>query len=172
MPETWRQCAEDLLISSCLLYNSYSSVDLTSLPVGAHVPDQGKIFGIIKMLRAMALECLFKALWLKKGGKLAKDGKYVKIPGTNDHNLLSLADRVSEKCGLSINSDDRELLKRLSLSISRGRYPINKIWELTKTPPAGKVPAEWWRFPTDEQMFLSLLSRLTERLDSYSNGIK
>ena len=37
------------------------------------------VFKIIAMLRAMATECLLKALWLKHGGKLAKDGKYIII---------------------------------------------------------------------------------------------
>ncbi|MFC1694074.1 hypothetical protein ACFL1R_11260 [Candidatus Latescibacterota bacterium] len=40
------------------------------------------------MLHAMALECLFKALWLKEGGILADGGKYIKIPGINNHNLV------------------------------------------------------------------------------------
>lgn len=78
------------------------------------------------MLLAMATECLLKALWLKYGGTLAKDGKYYPIPKTTDHRLDQLANAVSQKGAISFTQQELEHLKRVSLWIASGRYPIPK----------------------------------------------
>ncbi len=167
-PEVWQICAEELLISSRLLFDNYSKIDFQGLAVGDPIPPEGRIFSVVKMLRAMALECFFKALWLKGDGHLAINGKYAKIPETDDHNLISLADKVSEKFDLNVTNDERHLLNRLSLSIAGGRYPIQQTWELAKIrslPGGGKGSPTYWKFPIDEELFTSLVTRLIHTLE-------
>ena len=163
-PSTWKWFAENLLLSGKLLYDEHLKVNLNKIKEGKTPSiDDIRLLGVIKMLRAMALECLFKALWLKSGGILAEGGKYIKIPGTSDHNLTSLSKKVSEKFKLNITEDEKDLLKRLSLSIPGGRYPIQKIWGLTKIQSlhgGGKGPPTCWQFPEDENLFDSLVNRL------------
>ena len=43
------------------------------------------------MLLGHAIECALKGLWVRKGNKLIKDGKYVGIRGVPDHDLVKLA---------------------------------------------------------------------------------
>jgi len=163
-PSTWEWYAENLLLSSKHLYDEHFKVDLKKIEKGETPSGEGtRLFGVIQMLRAMALECLLKALWLKGRGILADGGKYKKIPGTNDHNLISLSKKVPEKFNLNITSDEEYLLKRLSLSITGGRYPIQKKWEITKIQAlhgGGKGPPTYWQIPKDEDLFVTLISRL------------
>src|SRR5438105_3585803 len=42
---------------------------------------------VVAMLRAMAVECLLKALWVKNGGKLAEDGRYKGVMRGKEHQL-------------------------------------------------------------------------------------
>ncbi len=49
-----------------------------------------EVHGVTRMLRGMAIECMFKALWLEHGGKLVDKGEYRGIPGTKNHDLCSL----------------------------------------------------------------------------------
>ncbi|MEK7764449.1 MAG: hypothetical protein AAB433_22990 [Nitrospirota bacterium] len=78
------------------------------------------------MLLAMATECLLKALWLKYGGTLAKGGKYYPIPKTTGHRLDQLANAVSQKGAIRFTPQELEHLRRASLWIESGRYPIPK----------------------------------------------
>jgi len=79
----WHYYAENLLLSSKFLYDEYIKVDLKRIKEQNTPPGQGmRLLGVIKMLRAMTLECLFKALWLKKGGLLAVGGKCKQITGS------------------------------------------------------------------------------------------
>lgn len=169
MPETWWLCADDLLISSRLLFEEYSKVDQASIKTGEVVPEKARVFGVVRMLRAMALECIFKALWIKSGETLAKDGKYFKIPNTNDHDLLTLLDAIKTKFSFSTNSKERDFLKRLSLSIAGGRYPIHKSWESTMLQSlhgGGIGSPYYWVFPTDEKTFSSLITKLIKLLEN------
>ena len=41
---------------------------------------------------AMGVECLLKALWLKRGGRFVENGRFVKVPHAGDqHDLPRLA---------------------------------------------------------------------------------
>lgn len=77
------------------------------------------------MLRAFAIECLFKALWLREpGNKLAQNGKWIRIQTckNNNHDLECLARAV----GFELTSPERNVLTRLTFFGVWGRYPIVK----------------------------------------------
>jgi len=84
-----------------------------------------------RMLKGMAVEAVFKALWLDKGNKILvgeeKNGNkklvYKKIPSVNDHDLLSYLNILD----LSFNVEEKNYLIILSDHIvADGRYPIHK----------------------------------------------
>jgi len=162
-PLAWYISFIQLYTASKLLYDQFSKVDIYSINADNPMPPELMVFGVIKMIRAMALEDLFKAIWLKGYNNLVENGKYQGIPGTNDHDLISIADKVSETIDCKINASERDLLKRLSFSITGGRYPIQKLWEVTRIQSlygGGKGPPTYWTFPKDEEFFESLILRL------------
>lgn len=116
-----------------------------------------------QMLRGMALECWFKGLYVGAGGTLAKDGKFKGIRGLNNHNLETLAEKVAEKLpSLNIHNNERSLLKRLSLKIVMGRYPIHINADKTKPQKAGAgfiLPLNFL-FREDIKAFKSILVKL------------
>jgi hypothetical protein len=73
------------------------------------------------MLAAFGIECLVKAIWLKQGHELARDGKYVPIVQNEGHRLVPLCRAV----GISMDVREEDVLERISI-IGRtiGRYPI------------------------------------------------
>jgi len=123
------------------------------------------IFWTVQMLRGMALECYFKALWLKVGGTLVVDGRYQSIPGTRDHDLHSLALAVGRRAALQLTGDELTILPRLSDSITGGRYPIRRSPDPPKLSAPSSEP-KWgmWRFPGDEKLLGSILVKLNEAL--------
>ena len=68
-----------------------------------------------------------------------------------------------------MTDEERDLIKRLSLSITGGRYPIHKSWLITKIQRlfgGGIGPPSYWRFPKDEELFLNLVDRLTQMIEN------
>ena len=160
-PTAWQYYAENLLLSSKYLWGVFSRGVLKKIEKGENPSAKSsRIFGVAQMLRGMALECLFKAIWLKGGGKLAIDGKYKGIPYTNDHNLISLYEEVSKKIDLNITDDEKHLLKRLSLVITVGRYPIPKKWDYNK-----KGYPKGWSIKKDEKLLDSLVNRIIKYIE-------
>lgn len=91
------------------------------LPNGDVVMPQ--VLCVRAMLLGYALECAFKALWLKRGNVLIRDGRYVGVKGAQDHNLLQLA-RAS---GFLPSAKETDVLTRLSkFARFAGRYPVGK----------------------------------------------
>ncbi len=124
-PTAWILAAGSLQAAARILKAHRDLFDPSQLKVGDNVPDEGKVLFPELMLRGFAVECMLKALWLKRGNKLAVGGKYVGIKGAANHNLLQLSDKV----GLHVNERERDVLKRLSnIMISTGRYPIPTDW--------------------------------------------
>ena len=73
------------------------------------------------MLAAFGIECLLKAIWLKQGHELARDGKYVPIVPNEGHRLVPLCRAV----GIDMDARDQDALERISIiARSIGRYPI------------------------------------------------
>lgn len=164
----WLHTVEDLLAAIRFLcqHSYHLSPDWGSIT--EHFPsyDELRITGVILMLRAMAVECLLKALWIKGGGQLSYDGKYRKIPDTNDHELLTLADKVLEKIDLNLSANERKFLKRLSRNIVSGRYPIHRDCKVQKKPQAGgnRRRSKLMVPDYDDDLFDSIYSKLKKHV--------
>lgn len=116
---------------------------------------------VARMLWGMALECMFKALWLKHGGVLAKKGKYINIPGIKDHDLCSLEDKIAEKIDTGLNTEEKRLLARLSFFIIYGRYPIKKSTSMYPSSPCSNEPICWCRWiPEDNRTLNEVIDKL------------
>jgi len=107
------------------------------------------------MLRAMATECLLKALWLKHGGILARDGQYVGVLKKKEHRLHELAKAVSLKSQIIFNRRELELLEQASYWITSGRYPIQREYSYLvpfPRPDGTVVPHQFWRGDPVEEL--------------------
>jgi hypothetical protein len=89
------------------------------------------VVAVSAMLRAMATECLLKALWVKYGGTLVKDGKYLGVleNKSREHQLNELAKAVSIKGNIQFTDRELKLLEYVSYWIMSGRYPIQKQYQ-------------------------------------------
>lgn len=132
----WAFTADSLLAASNFLcqHSYHLKPDWPSLSERFPTFDEIRVSDVIIMLRAMAVECLLKALWLKGGGRLAKNGRYRKIPSSRDHDLVSLSNTVLGKLSIEISKEEQDFLERLSRNITAGRYPIQKNWDLQNEP--------------------------------------
>lgn len=119
---------------------------------------------IAPMLWAMAAECLLKALWLKLGNKLIENGKFNKIPNTNDHHLDSIAIALSNECGISFSDEEIGILFKLSSNITSGRYPVPRNAHTRKPKNTSGITLEIdegsWRYPNDDELVEALFERL------------
>ena len=123
----WLLSADSLLASARILFDNFDPC--IDLPVGSEEPDRSKIFSTIFLLYGFCIECLFKCLWVKNGNDIVDNGKYIGIPGANDHKLHELADKVN----FALSESERDALISLSVIItSSGRYPVSKFWNDTK----------------------------------------
>jgi hypothetical protein len=151
-PARWLNRAESLLLSAEIL-SRHSICFREGTPaeelkaLHKHSTDF-RVFPVILMLRAMALECLFKCLWLCGGNKMTADGSYAGIRGIRNHDLVGLARAVGTT--LVHTELEIDMLERLSLFISRGRYPHQTKWETSKkrtTKDRGLGNAQNWAVP-------------------------
>ena len=110
------------------------------------------------LLRAFALECYVKAMWLLAGNKLAVAGKFEKIPGVHNHDLVALAGKV----GLPLKPLEKGCLCRLTHFGVFGRYPINADWRAQ----AGK---SFWS-DADEEEWEAVRVRVDKRLRTMRTG--
>ncbi len=131
-----------------------------------------EMHGVSRMLRGVAFECLFKALWLAYGGTLAEKGKYRGIPGAKDHDLCSLERKVAELVDTGLNNEERRLLARLSFFIMYGRYPSRRsVSEEYPSAPDSDKPVYWCRWtPEDDRVLEGIentLLRLIEKRGAF-----
>jgi len=82
--------------------------------------ENNHFFDVSLMLRGMAIECFLKAILIKNGKIIFKDGKMK--PGYGDHSLYKMA----LDSGIKLNSIEKEVLDLLSIKIYLGRYPVFK----------------------------------------------
>jgi len=122
----WWWFGKNLLVAADVL-SQHTEVD----PGRLLVAGQGRAFrtamailGPMLMLRACAIECLLKAVYLDGGNILAKDGRYHKPPAP-DHDLVGLA----RLAGLSASPTVEAMLAKLQRWITAGRYPIETSWQ-------------------------------------------
>lgn len=165
LPEAWELSADHLLSASRILKKHRDNFNPSSLKVGEEIPDEGKILASELMLKGYAVECLLKAVWVKKGNLLAKDGKYIRIKGCGNHDLIQIAKVVS----LEFEDKQIDILKRLSIYItSAGRYPISVDWNNVKIQrlfDGGKGIPTYWRIPTDDKLFEDIISIINAELN-------
>src|SRR5262245_57080945 len=88
-PGVWLWTAETLRFTAKLVEPHFVAGLGPHAPL-AMVAPSAKVQGPILMLRGCELECLFKALYVAHGGKLAASGQY-KPPKGKPHDLLALA---------------------------------------------------------------------------------
>ena len=174
LPLLWEKKGDELLTSAKLLWERWP-IDKgheVNATVSQDAPERS-IVSVFLMLRAMALECLLKAVWLRAGKKLAISGKYIKIPDTNDHKLETLAAKLAKENILKFDADEITFLTRLSLYNTGGRYPVFKDFNVTG-PEIGISPAGIkhlgpelaFVWPTDNEKFALLLKRIDGYLTS------
>ncbi|OGQ95141.1 MAG: hypothetical protein A2521_00335 [Deltaproteobacteria bacterium RIFOXYD12_FULL_57_12] len=157
----WLDKADDLLFSSKILCDNCGF--LTTRPDDVFAGD-ARILWVINMLRAMAIENLFKGVWLRSGEILAEDGSFKGIPGASNHKLLSLAEKVAEKIEFNFSKEEYILLDRLSYCIVFGRYPVQKNWSIGQGIPhptgSSGLPGYQWSLPRDEILVESIIGKL------------
>ena len=104
------------------------------------------------MLLAFGVECLIKAIWVKQGNILARDGKYVPMCKTERHDLV----RLCGVAGIALNPTEREALGRISrIAHSIGRYPVSRSAE-------DRSQYTWGT--NDDQIIEALIARLKAEL--------
>jgi hypothetical protein len=75
------------------------------------------------MLTAFGIECLIKAIWIKQGNQLARNGKYIPITKNEKHQLVELCGAI----GFKLSERETDALERMSdIAGSIGRYPISR----------------------------------------------
>ena len=154
---SWLLSAESLLASARILFDNFDPC--IDLPVGSEVPDRSKIFSTIFLLYGFCIECLFKALWIISGNKIVGNGKYIGVPGANDHKLHDLADKVN----FILSEKERDALISLSVIItSSGRYPVSKCWRDTKIQK--RLSGGFGSRDTRDGQHLKIAERIIERL--------
>jgi len=107
------------------------------------------------MLRAMATECLLKALWLEYGEKLAENGRYVGAMKKNEHQLHELAKAVATKGSIVFTKREIELLEQASYWIVSGRYPIQKESSYLvpiKRADGSVAPKQFWKGDPEQEL--------------------
>lgn len=160
-PDTWRLCAGDLLAAAAVLRAHRVSTDSGS----SGSTDAWRLHPAELMLAGMAIECLLKALWVKQGHELAKDGEYVRVSGAGAHDLVQLADVLQ----LTLTDLERDVLRRLSHFIEySGRYPVPKNalkLLLTRSPRGGRSSSTTWTTPGDQTIFDEFVTPLEQLLE-------
>jgi hypothetical protein len=118
----WKHTAERLFVGSKMLNRERERVRRTMRPP-CEAPSEIFTLWISLMLTAFGIECLIKAIWLKQGHQLARDGKYVEMIKHERHQLVEL-------CGaarIALDSRQTQVLQRISeIAGSIGRYPIGR----------------------------------------------
>ena len=152
-PGPWWWFGKNLLVAADVLHQH--TLDSTHFVV-AQPHERGTsiaVFGPMLMLRACALECLFKAKYLDRGNTLAKGGRFQKPP-TRDHDLVAL----SHLAGLPRSPELIALLGKLQRYVTAGRYPIETT--SANTYPDDATGYAWSE--TDEAEFTRLRMNLFE----------
>jgi hypothetical protein len=116
----WIHTAQTLFAGSTILTREHARVRAKLRRTGK-APIELLTIWTELMLAAFGIECLVKAIWLKHGHQLARDGKYIPIVQKEGHRLVRLCRAV----GINMDTREQEALERISI-IGRtiGRYPI------------------------------------------------
>lgn len=164
LPRAWEGAAEDLLAAAQILKERHESFDRASLGPNDPMPPESGVKPVELMLRGMAVECMLKALWLKRGNVIVRDGKYFGVRGAGQHDLPQLASAT----GFQIDAVETDLLRRLSHFIQYGgRYPVPRDASqlmLIPSPGGGRGAPTSWSTPADQHSFNEIVRRLSTLL--------
>lgn len=164
LPRAWELVAQDLLAAAQLLSERHDSFDRESLGQDDPVPPEGRVKPVELMLRGMAVECMLKALWVKRGHAIVQDGKYLGVHNAGQHDLPQLASAA----GFVSDAVEMDLLRRLSHFVQYGgRYPVPRAASqlmLTQTPAGGRSAATTWSTRADPSAFDEIVRRLVALL--------
>jgi len=156
-PHAWRWRAAELFQASHNLYKQFYDAIEFDPP---RPPEALELSGPALMLRAMAVECLLKALALDNGSLLARDGQYQKLPRVREHDLLRLARAVR----IDLSHAEEGLLRLLSRHITAGRYPIQRRWtEAYRRTPRGVLHLDHELTPAQDEVCEALVKRITNK---------
>ena len=166
-PGTWWWFGRNLFTAADILREHWAIDKPTAVP-RRNLRTAIAVHGPMLMLRACAMECWLKALYVDAGNKVAVKDRFEGPPG-KQHDLVSLASNAK------LALDDREIamLAKLQRWITAGRYPIELSWQASYPPPkAKKSPTTSWS-EDDEALLDDLRARLfkdDERLSSMEGG--
>ena len=153
-PEEWQKSAEALVFNYEILAQHRRQHDEERKQ---YAKDRGISIADMTfaslLLVGYALECFFKCLHLKRGGHLAKNGKYT--GWGRGHNLVWMATETA----FPLEAEEQTALKHLSMIIKwRGRYPI-------ATNANGTFRSRYWRHPEDDSIVQRLIDALRAKID-------
>ena len=161
-PYFWKEKALDLLMASKILRQAEESYEMEIDGEKVKVPFLRSYWPKI-MIRAFALECLIKALWLKNGNILYQGEKYVGIDGMKLHHLSKMFEAV----GIILSDEKRNLLDRLSaVSVADGRYPFpskKNLFDKFNRGKNGEFRVKW-SLPQDDSLFTEIQEHLMSKL--------
>jgi len=124
--------------------------------------ENNNFFDISLMLRGMALECFLKAILIKNGKLVFKNGK---IKNKYNQHLLK---QMAKDSKIRLNCNEEELLSLLSIKIKLGRYPVlqkcSEYNSLPVVPNAKKMGKDNKLHPYRGQYWNSKLENVFELL--------
>ena len=117
----WMHTAQALFAASTILTRQRERACAGLGPGPGKAPIEILTFWTELMLATFGIECLIKAIWVKQGHQLARNGKYIPMIQNERHQLVSLC----REAGIVLDAREADVLKRISI-IARtiGRYPI------------------------------------------------
>jgi len=143
--KNWKITAQELWASAAVLYREREKAEagIAGIAGPSKAPIEMLTLWVDLMLRGFAIECLLKALWVRNGNKIAKDGKYQNVTKTEKHDLVDLCQTV----GFPAIPSEMAILRKLSKLVrATGRYPIAK--RFTDMHEDEK----WWSSTEDETL--------------------
>ena len=149
-PRNWTHFAQALFAASAILRRERER-ETANLHGSGVAPIEMLTVWIEPMLASFGIECLVKALWVRQGHEIVRDGKYVPIIKKEGHRLVPLCEAV----GIPLDGRERDTLQRIS-AIARciGRYPI----PLRSSEPYGDWSSE------DDRVIENFVLRLKRQL--------
>jgi hypothetical protein len=107
------------------------------------------------MLRSFALECLFKALILRKGGMSFCEGDQISYG--DGHPLVDLAKNAS----IALTKPEGDIVRRLEAYVYLGRYPLLKKYKHDSLSARLDREAKChWSFDKEEIPFANVLRKI------------
>jgi len=155
----WTLSAEDLLITANILEEKYTAaVESIKHHKGGKLPLEFQVLAPMIYFKAKSLELFLKAIYIKEGNKVIKNGKFIYV--THDLNLLS------KNVKLVFSAEEEKLLNKLSTCIIYwGTYPVpvnERDWRPDTEGITGIQPIYSWS-GNDDKNYLSVLRVVREK---------